>query len=246
MEPREPSAMEQWAQSAREVYAVAQTLAGTEFVPVAMRNKPESVMSAILAGGELGLSPMTALGSLDIVEGRPALRAITLRALAQSHGVEIWTEESTDTRAVVCARRAGSEHIERSEWTIERARRFVVKRDGTTLADKANWKNQPRAMLVARATSEVVRLAAADLILGIPYSVEELSDGTETPTTTRRIHRKKAPAPAPDPKPRVIQPNGGSPAPEPAPALEPAPDPAPRARRKSKTAQDSEIPEPQF
>ena len=40
-----------------------------------------------------------------------------------------------------------------------------------------NWKKQPGAMLVARATSEACRLVAADAILGIGYSSEEIADG---------------------------------------------------------------------
>ena len=42
--------------------------------------------------------------------------------------------------------------------------------------NKDNWKTQPQVMLLARATSEVVRLIAADVLLGIPYSIEELQD----------------------------------------------------------------------
>ena len=62
-------------------------------------------------------------------------------------------------------------------------------------------------MLIARATTELVRLVAADAILGIGYSVEEIQDdAAETTTIVRattpptRAQRKKAePAPAPEP-----------------------------------------------
>ena len=67
-------------------------------------------------------------------------------------------------------RRAGSDQVQESTWTIERARQLG-------LAGKPNWKNQPEAMLMARATAECSRLVASDALLGIPFSAEELADG---------------------------------------------------------------------
>jgi hypothetical protein len=56
------------------------------------------------------------------------------------------------------------------------------------LTTKSNWKSQPQAMLVARATSEIARLIASDAILGIAYSIEEIADGVgagvEVPAVT--------------------------------------------------------------
>ncbi|MBK0296689.1 hypothetical protein IAE22_32635, partial [Bacillus sp. S34] len=114
-------------------------------------------------------SPLAALRAIDIIQGTPAMRAITLRALVQNAGHEIWVEESTATRAVVRGRRRGSDKVETSEWSIDRARTMQ-------LLSKDNWKKQPTAMLLARATSEIARLIAADVLLGLPYSVEELDD----------------------------------------------------------------------
>jgi hypothetical protein len=51
-------------------------------------------------------------------------------------------------------------------------------------------------MLTARATSEVCRLVAADAILGLAYSVEELSDQTAEKVATPR-RAKRAPIPEP-------------------------------------------------
>jgi hypothetical protein len=168
-----------WAYAARQAHGIARSLAETEFVPAALRNRPDSVCAAILAGRELGLSPMASLQAIDIVDGRPSMRAMGLRAIVQSLGHRIWVEETTDTRAVVCGQRsgrgllAGPMPVERSTWTVDRARK-------AGLLNKRNWQNYPAAMLIARATAEVCRLIAADALLGMPYASEEL-DGDVMP-----------------------------------------------------------------
>lgn len=161
--------IEAWAFNLSQAYAIAVRLVTTSFVPRTYDGKPAEAAAAIMTGQELGMSPLAALRSIDIISGVPAMRAIALRALVQSKGHEIWTEESTATQAVVAGRRRGSDKVERSVWTLDRAR-------GLNLLGKDNWKKQPIAMLLARATSELVRLIAADVLLGIPYSVEEIED----------------------------------------------------------------------
>src|SRR5690606_26810589 len=101
----------------------------------------------------------------------------------------------TSTRAVVKAQRKGSDKVATSTWTIERAREM-------NLLGKDNWKKQPTAMLLARATSEAARLVAADVLLGVPYSIEEIQDleverpadaPVKRPASTRAV-RKPLPA----------------------------------------------------
>jgi hypothetical protein len=155
---------------------------------------------------------MASLRSFDVISGQAAPRAITLRAVAQAHGHEIVLEESTGTRCVMRGRRAGSSNWQKVTWTIDRARSLGV-------TNKNNWRTQPQAMLVARATSEIARLVAADAILGLAYSAEELADGvevgTEAPATSasdepvpiegkRRMSRRKPdPVPAEEPPAEV-------------------------------------------
>jgi hypothetical protein len=195
-----------WVASADAAYNVAARLVESSFVPQQFRGKPVEATAAILAGSEVGLSPMAALRSFDIIQGQAAPRAITLRAIVQSFGHEIVLEESTATRCIMRGKRRGSTEWQRSVWTLDRAKDLG-------LATKDGWKKQPTAMLVARATSEICRLVAADAILGIGYTSEELHDGAtgEPPAVeeyaaepapeqpaTRRMSRKQ-PTPAPEP-----------------------------------------------
>ena len=163
------SELEQWGRDAHQISIVALRLVKTSFVPASYGGDPAQVVAAILTGQEIGLKPMAALRSIDVISGVPAMRAIAMRALVQSNGHEIWTVESTATQCVVKGQRKGSDKVETSTWTIDRAR-------GLALLGKDNWKKQPIAMLLARATSECARLVAADVLLGVPYSVEEIQD----------------------------------------------------------------------
>src|SRR5690606_15528443 len=215
----------QWARGAPDAHAVATSLARTAFVPREMQNKPELVTAAILTGAELGLSPMAALRSIDIIQGVPAMRANTMRGLVQAAGHEVWVDDdSNETRAIVYGRRKGSDIVQRSVWTMDRARNLG-------LANRDNYRKQPGAMLVARGTAEVCRLIAADVLLGMPYAVEELDEGEpeskprpkSAPAKRRTAKRKPVEAPEldePEPPERAAE-SDAEPADEP-----PAPDPA--------------------
>jgi hypothetical protein len=178
-----------WVEDAGAAHQLAKLLVTTAFVPASYEGRADQAAAAILTGMELGLSPIASLRSIDIIKGTPAMRAIALRAVVQSNGHAIWTEESTAVRCVVAAQRRDSDKVERSLWTIERASKLG-------LLSRDNWKSQPIAMLLARATSEVARLVAADALLGIPYSVEELEDAASAadvvalPRATTRVKRR--------------------------------------------------------
>lgn len=194
----------QWAQDARQAHAVAISLAGTAFVSREFKDQPQLVTAAILTGQEIGLEPMAALRSIDIISGTPAMRAHALRGLVQSRGHDVWVEESTETRAIVKGQRKGSQHVQESRWTIDRAQKL-----GLTGRDQ--WKKQPQAMLIARATAEVCRLVASDVLLGMPYAVEEL-ENDEPAQPARKARRKPvekvepaAPPLEPEPAPSVAE-----------------------------------------
>jgi hypothetical protein len=201
-----PMRLVEWAEEARAAAALAQSLCQTPFAGQ-YRGDAMGATAAILKGAEVGLTPVTSLGAFDLIQGTPAPKAITLRALVQAHGHSVWIEHSTDTECVAKARRQGESVVHESKWTMKRAQQM-------SLANKPNWKNQPAAMLMARATSEVCRLVAADVILGIGYSSEEVQDSQPEPVTTLRRTT------APEPPKRVVR---RAPTPAPEPDLEPPP-----------------------
>jgi hypothetical protein len=162
--------MSDWAQGARAIYQVCEQIQDTSFVPAVYRNKPHEMTAAILAGMEVGLSQMASLQAFNPIQGTAAPKAITLRAIVTSQGHEMWIEEESDTKVVMAGRRRGSRQIQRSTWTIQRAK------DAKYYEKNPNYRTQPKNMLISRSTSELARLIAPDAILGIPYSFEELVD----------------------------------------------------------------------
>lgn len=165
-------AIQQFAETASLIQPIAEVLATTSFVPAAYKNKPTEITAAIMFGGELGFDPMSALQAFVPIQGRPTLTAMAMRGLAIAAGVKFELRESTNTRCVYAALPAGEKQWTEVVWDIDRARQLG-------LLTKDNWKNQPKAMLIARATSEVCRLVAANLYIGCPYSAEEVKDGED-------------------------------------------------------------------
>jgi hypothetical protein len=200
------SELAQWAYDAQQAHNIAVSLAKTSFVPASMRGKAEDITAAILAGQELGLQPMASLRAMDVIQGTPALRAHAMRGLVQSRGHQVQLVESSDARCVMRGKRNGDTDWQTVEWTIERAQRLG-------LTGKDQWKKQPQTMLIARATGEICRLIAADVLYAAPYVAEELDDMgrpspvvTAAPVTAAEILNDPAPddgddgfGPAPDP-----------------------------------------------
>lgn len=239
--PAQPTELTRWVNEFREVATISSQLARTHFVPTSLhvwrkRDGQEwfdaeattaQVASVIMTGQEIGLGPMAALRSVDVIQGTPALRAIALRALLLAHGHEVWIEEATNHRCTIAGRRAGSDNVQRLTWTMDDAR-------SRNLAGKPNWRTQPRNMLMARATADIARLIAADAIMGVPYVAEELEDGAgeisangaavdQAPPTRRTRRPRPVTAGPPADEPALDEPAQTAAEPTDTPAPPPAP-----------------------
>ena len=155
---------------APQTWSLANRLQRTDFVPDALKGKPEAIMAAMLTGAELDIPPMQALKSIHVVKGRPALSAELMRALVLRAGHELWFEEKSATRVIAAGSRKGSTRESRVTWTHDQAR-------NAGLLGKDNWKHYPEAMLTARATSQLCRDIFPDVLAGLGHSFEELQDG---------------------------------------------------------------------
>jgi hypothetical protein len=203
--------VDSWAGAMPDIVKLADHIANTEFVPAGLRGKPAAVAAAVLAGREQGIGPMTSLTHMHVVEGRPTMSAELKRARVLADGHELHFEEMTTTRCVVRGRRKGSENWTTVAWSIDDAKR-------ANLVGKNNWKNHPRRMLQARATSELCDLLFPDVVGGLP-TTEEIVDaaGDYTDATDG------AAAPADKPKRRTAQRRNARPAATQQPASSPAP-----------------------
>jgi hypothetical protein len=94
-------------------------------------------------------------------------------------------------------RRKGDEEWQWATWTIERAKKLG-------LTGKSEWQKQPQTMLIARATGEICRLIAADVLYAMPYAAEELGDDVPPSIVANDPPRrtvKRAPLPELPPAP---------------------------------------------
>ncbi len=220
-----------WAEGLAAAHRIGTALCVTSFVPTHFRGKPEEAAAAILYGDEIGFTPTKSLQNLYDIGGKPAMYARSMVALVQSKGHEIWTEESTPSKVVVCGRRRNSTAVERSEWTVAKAQRA-----GYTSNKK--YEQAPEDMLYARAASTVCRRIAADALAGIAYSIEEVElDQPETVTVSRTTTSTPTPV-----QRRKVQPPAVEAAPEPdlapeAAPTQPAPDVTPDEPRGPSDAQ---------
>lgn len=196
---REGNLAGQWIDRLAPVAKLAEMIAGTQFVPGAIRNDPAAIAAAVLFGAEIGLEPMQSLARIAVIDGKPSVAAETQRALILAAGHELWTVEAGSTRVVLAGRRRGSSHVSEVAWTLDDAKR-------AGLSGKPSWRAYPRQMLTARATAELARLVFADVIGGLA-ALEELDDpaalengkpADETPAPARSRRRSRGAEPPPD------------------------------------------------
>lgn len=162
------------AQSMAAAKQLGDALADTDLVPKDYKGKPGNAAAAILYGAELGLNPIQSLQQIFVVHGSPAIYARTAVALLKRHGIVVQTVSSTNEAVTVRATDPRTGQVEESTWDYARAQLA-----GYTSNKK--YDTDPQAMLYAKSAMEVCRKIAPDILLGIPYSREELD--LEAPPT---------------------------------------------------------------
>jgi hypothetical protein len=223
-----PPDLGRWVSVLGPARQLAEVIAGTDFVPKAMRGNADMVTAAIMYGDELGLGPMQSLAGLDVVEGKPRPSAELARALILREGHTLTVHDATGTRVRVSGLRAGRPETERVtiEWTLDMAR-------AAGLVSKSNWRAYPRAMLMARATGDLARILFPDVIKGLGHLAETEADAADLegwagPETSAPMAPPRPPAIQRKARPRPVE---SAPLPEPAepptglPALAPETDP---------------------
>jgi len=201
---------------------------GTPFLPKALvrevspDKQAATLLSVVLTGREMGLSPMQALRSFFVSpDGRLGMYADAMTAVMFNHGAAFVWKSNTNECAELYGKREGREYT--AKWTIE---------DAVTaqLANKDIWRKYPRNMLRARCKGEMFRELCPDLGGAQMYTKEEMDDMGDAPTAREQAHAEADAVAQEDPAYNIAI-VGPSPAPEapvaPAAAPEPAPAPAP-------------------
>lgn len=162
----------------------AEVLVKSGFLPVAV-NTPEKALAIIQKGKELGIPPMEALSSINVIQGKPSVSPQLMLALARRTGeLEDLQMESSDKGATVKITRKGQSPYKTSFGIKEATDMGLIGKD--------NWKKQFATMAQWRALAANLRITFPDAIGGM-YLIEEMTQGdTETYTARPPVRMPKA------------------------------------------------------
>lgn len=181
-----------------QLQSFATSIQQAQLLPGHLRGKPADLLLIAMTGAELGLSPMQAIRSIHVIEGKPTLSADLMAALVMSRSdvcEYLRPVELTDKIATYETRRKGWPAPIRLSFSWEDAQR-------AKLTGKDNWTKYPGPMLKARCLSGIVRAAYPDLMMGI-YDPDELGapvtiDAEVVHEAPRTLKEKLAPVPQPE------------------------------------------------
>lgn len=154
---------------------LAERFSKSTLLPKSMQGKAPDVLVTIMAGAEMGLSPMASLRAIHVIEGKPVLSADGMTAIVLGSGKAVYFErvEESDKSVTYETLRVGAKTPRRCTWTIEMAK-------AAALHLKDNWRAHPRAMLAARAKGELARDVYPDVLMGC-YIEEEIGSPAHRP-----------------------------------------------------------------
>ena len=160
--------------SLEDAFRFANAVAISGFAPRGME-KPEAILVAIQLGAELGLTPMSSLQNIAIINGRPAIYGDAALALVRSSGLlEIFREEEIgevgkDTYGYkVTAKRKGFYEAFET-FTVADAKLSKL------WGKSGPWTDYPKRMLKFRARGFMLRDLFGDVLKGL-RTMEEARD----------------------------------------------------------------------
>lgn len=160
--------LREWLDLFIKTEQVANVLAKTTFVPKAMQGKPAEVAAAMMRSFEMAIDPLDGLGHMHVINGKVGYSAELMRRRIIEAGHEILFVETTDSRAVIKARRR--EHVDdESKWQT-----FTFTEENARKA-KIDLGGYPADKLVARASSRMCRRMFPEVLAGASIA-EDLID----------------------------------------------------------------------
>lgn len=197
-----------------QAFRLAQAMANSKLVPKDYQDKPDDILVAILMGHEVGLSPMTAVQSIGVVNGKPLLYGDGLLGLVMASplydGHEEYFSVSADgitftradiltpdhlkqdtTCAVVGFRRKGIDDPFVRTFSVGDAKRAGLwTKSGT-------WQTYPQRMLAWRALDFAARAAFPDVLKGLRSEAEVRDLPPDDAPSAPVVRRKSQPADPP-------------------------------------------------
>ncbi len=162
-------------QNYEEAWRLANTIVKADMAPAGLKSA-EKVMVAIMHGQEVGFTPMAALQSIAVINGRPTIWGDGALGLVQGSGKMEWIKEAIegegDARAATCiVKRSGDKEPKTGTFSVADAK-------AAGLWKKAGpWTQYPDRMLKMRARSWALRDGFSDVLKGLGVT-EEVQDFT--------------------------------------------------------------------
>ena len=162
-------------QTFEECYRMAKLLSMSAMVPDSFKGQPDDCCVAIMQGLEVGLSPIAALQSIAVINGRPTIWGDGALAVVRASGLLEYVKETDDGKQATCEvkRKEEPEPITRqfSQQDAERAGLLKVKEG----KKPGPWHTYPARMRQMRARSWALRDGFADVLKGL-HIAEEAQD----------------------------------------------------------------------
>lgn len=143
--------------------ALASRLSSSRLVPKPFRDRPEDILLVLMWAGELGIGPAQALGGgFHVIDGKATMSAQMIAALARRHPAceYLRITEHTDKSVTMVTKRREDPQETSLTYTIGDAQK-------AGLTNRANYSKHPKAMLLARATTQICRAVYPEVCLGI-------------------------------------------------------------------------------
>lgn len=153
---------------------LAAALVKSGFLPKAI-NTPEKAVAVMLAGKEMGIGPMLALRSINIIDGKPVVSAdLQLARFKANGGRAMFTHLDAMHATLHLKHPNGDEHTE--SFTMEDAK-------AAGLTTKQNWRQFPKAMLRSRVITAGLKSIGYEPTCGI-YDPDEADHFAPAPRPT--------------------------------------------------------------
>lgn len=182
-------------QNLGEAMELAKIIADSDLAPKDYRSKPGNVLIAVQMGAEVGLSPMAAIQSIAVINGKPSLYGDVGKALLLQSGFVIEEDNTEVVKKSGVARckitRPGHPPCERT-FSIDDAKTAgLFKKQGP-------WTSYPERQMAWRAFWFAARDIAADVLKGL-HGAEEVRDFVERDITqqSQRIDPPRDTGPKP-------------------------------------------------
>lgn len=178
----------------------AQAMAQSSLLPRQYQKQPANLLFALEYADALGVSPIHAITSIHVIEGKPSASADLIASLVRKAGHKLRVTGDATTCTAILIRQDDPDFEFTATWTMAQATK-------ANLTGKSVWKQYPSAMLRARAITEVCRMGAPDALYGVIYTPEELganvdADGSPVDLGEHPAPVPQAPAPTPEAKPK--------------------------------------------